>query len=30
MQISFVSHNDSEETRTMCTTRRNIEIVEGD
>ena len=30
MQISFVSHKDSEETRTMCTTRHNMEIIEGD
>ena len=30
MQITFISHKDSEETRTMYTKSRNIEIMEGD
>ena len=30
MQINFISHKDSEETRTMYTKSRNIEIMEGD
>ena len=30
MQINFISHKDSEETRTMDTKSRNIEIMEGD
>ena len=29
MQINFISHKDSEETRTMYTKSRNIEIMEG-
>ena len=29
MQINFVSHKDSEETRTIHTKCRNIEITEG-
>ena len=29
MQINFISHKDSEETRTMSTKSRNIEIMEG-
>ena len=29
MQISFISHKDSKETRTMYTTSLNIEIMEG-
>ena len=29
MQINFISHKDSEETRTMYTKSRNIEITEG-
>ena len=29
MQITFISHKDSEETRTMYTKSRNIEIMEG-
>ena len=28
--ITFISHKDSEETRTMYTKSRNIEIMEGD
>ena len=27
MQINFISHNDSKETRTMYTKSRNIEIM---
>ena len=30
IQINLTSHKDSEETRTMCTKSRNIEIMEGD
>ena len=30
MQINFTSHKDSQETRTMYTKIRNIEITEGD
>ena len=30
MQINFISHKDSEETRTMDTKSSNIEIMEGD
>ena len=30
MQINFISHKDSEETCTMYTKSRNIEIMEGD
>ena len=29
MQINFISHEDSEETRTMYSKSRNIEIMEG-
>ena len=29
MHITFISHKDSEETRTMYTKSRNIEIMEG-
>ena len=29
MQINFISHNDSEETRTMYTKSRNKEIMDG-
>ena len=29
MQITFISQKDSEETRTMYTNSRNIEIMEG-
>ena len=29
MQVNFISHNDSEETRTMYTKSRNIEIMDG-
>ena len=29
MQINFISHKDSKETRTMYTKSRNIEIMEG-
>ena len=30
MHINFISHKDSEETRTMYSKSRNIEIMEGD
>ena len=30
MQINFILHKDSEETRTMYTKSPNIEIIEGD
>ena len=29
MHINFISHKDSEETRTMYSKSRNIEIMEG-
>ena len=29
MRINFISHKDSEETRTMYTKSRNIEIMKG-
>ena len=29
MRINFISHKDSEETRTMYTMSRNIEIMQG-
>ena len=29
MRINFISHRDSEETRTMYTMSRNIEIMQG-
>ena len=29
IRINFISHKDSEETRTMCTKSHNIEIMKG-